>query len=185
MQPLKPAFVRCLCYRKPGGSRTTRASVSWRSFAAVEDSFLQRSFEWRLCLSQKSQNCVTKNKTTKKIELSSLVTQWVKDLVLLLLWLWLLQWCEFSHWPGNFHMPWAWSKKKKKYSQVRELTHGCSSYSGCSSRLTPTKRGTRHLFVLLLEWAFYFLSNVCDFQNSLIYAQYFYNRRVGLTPFCR
>ena len=122
MQPLKPAFVRCLCYRKPGGSRTTRASVSWRSFAAVEDSFLQRSFEWRLCLSQKSQNCVTKNKTTKKIELSSLVTQWVKDLVLLLLWLWLLQWCEFSHWPANFHMLWAWSKKKKKI-QPSQRTH--------------------------------------------------------------
>ena len=38
---------------------------------------------------------------------SSLVTQQVKDLVVLLLWLWLLLWSGFKSWPGNFLMPWT------------------------------------------------------------------------------
>ena len=38
---------------------------------------------------------------------SSLVTQWVKDLALSLLWL------GFNLWPGNF-MSWAWQKQKTK-----------------------------------------------------------------------
>ena len=33
------------------------------------------------------------------------LTQWVKDLVLSLLW------HGFEHWPGNFHMPWVGQKK--------------------------------------------------------------------------
>ena len=32
---------------------------------------------------------------------SSLVTQWVKDLALSLLWLWLLLWHVLDPWPGN------------------------------------------------------------------------------------
>ena len=28
----------------------------------------------------------------------------VKDLALSVQWLWLLLWCGFSFWPGNFHM---------------------------------------------------------------------------------
>ena len=38
--------------------------------------------------------------------------QWVKDLVLSLLWLGSLLWHEFNSWPRNFHIPWAWQKKK-------------------------------------------------------------------------
>ena len=37
----------------------------------------------------------------KKFSGSSLVAQWVKDLALSLLWLWLLLWCEFSPGPRN------------------------------------------------------------------------------------
>ena len=45
---------------------------------------------------------------------SSLVAQQVKDLALLLLWLWLLLWCRFDPWPGNLCMLWVWPKKKIK-----------------------------------------------------------------------
>ena len=37
--------------------------------------------------------------------------QWVKEPVLSLLWQ------RFDSWPGNFHMPWAWPKKKKNDSE--------------------------------------------------------------------
>ena len=42
------------------------------------------------------------------------MTQWVKDVMLFLLWLWLLLWCGFHPWPGNFLMPQEQQKKKKK-----------------------------------------------------------------------
>ena len=38
---------------------------------------------------------------------------WVKDLALSLQWPRLLLWHGFSPWPGNFHMPQEWQKKKK------------------------------------------------------------------------
>ena len=38
---------------------------------------------------------------------SSLVVQWIKDLVLSLLQLGSLLWRAFDAWPGNFCMPWA------------------------------------------------------------------------------
>ena len=38
------------------------------------------------------------------------MAQWVKDLLLSLLW------CGFNPWPRNFHMPQAQSKKKKESS---------------------------------------------------------------------
>ena len=38
----------------------------------------------------------------KNISGNSLVTQWVKDLVLSLQWLRLLLWCGFDPWPWNF-----------------------------------------------------------------------------------
>ena len=41
---------------------------------------------------------------------SSLVTQWVKDPALSLLWL------GFDAWPGNFHMPQVWPKKQTRKS---------------------------------------------------------------------
>ena len=45
---------------------------------------------------------------------SSLVAQWVKDLALLLLWLWSQLWRGFDLWHGNFRMPQGWPKKEKK-----------------------------------------------------------------------
>ena len=43
----------------------------------------------------------------------SFVAQWVKDLELSLLWLWLQLWSGFNSWPRNFCMPSVWQKKKK------------------------------------------------------------------------
>ena len=45
---------------------------------------------------------------------SCLVAKQIKDLALLLLWLWFLLWLGFNFWPGNFYMLWVQSKKKKK-----------------------------------------------------------------------
>ena len=42
------------------------------------------------------------------------VAQQVKDRVLSVQWLGSLLWCRFSPWPGNFHVPWVWTKKKPK-----------------------------------------------------------------------
>ena len=42
------------------------------------------------------------------------MAQWVKDPALPLQQLGWLLWCEFDPWPGNFHMPRVWQKKKKK-----------------------------------------------------------------------
>ena len=39
------------------------------------------------------------------------VAQWVKDLALSLLWLWLQLWHRFHPWPGNFHLPQVWPEK--------------------------------------------------------------------------
>ena len=39
---------------------------------------------------------------------------WIKDPVLLQLWYRLQMWLRFHPWPGNFHMPCLWPKKKKK-----------------------------------------------------------------------
>ena len=39
------------------------------------------------------------------------MTQWVKDPVLSLLWLWTLMWCGFSPWPRNLHMLWVQPSK--------------------------------------------------------------------------
>ena len=56
---------------------------------------------------------------------------WVKDLVVLWLWRrWQLQ-LRFDPWPGNFHMPWAWLKKKKiknNFKQVEKLGRLSSKY---------------------------------------------------------
>ena len=50
----------------------------------------------------------------KKKLRSPLVAQQVKDLVLSLLWLWLLLQRGFDPWARNVHMVQAWPKKKKK-----------------------------------------------------------------------
>ena len=50
----------------------------------------------------------------KKFTWSSLVEQWVKDLASSLLCFWSLLLLGFDPWPGNFHMPQAQPKKKKK-----------------------------------------------------------------------
>ena len=39
------------------------------------------------------------------------MAQWVKDLALSLLWLWLQLWHRFDPRPGNFCMPWVWPQK--------------------------------------------------------------------------
>ena len=48
------------------------------------------------------------------------MAQWVKDLVWFMLWLRPLLWCKFDPWPGNFHMPQVWPKRKK--SEVGEIS---------------------------------------------------------------
>ena len=45
------------------------------------------------------------------------MVQQVKDLVLSLLWLWVLLWHEFDPWPGNFHRPWAGPKNHNEMKQ--------------------------------------------------------------------
>ena len=47
-------------------------------------------------------------------ERSSLVVLWFKDLVFSLLWLRLLLWQEHKPQPRNFHLLWAWPKRKNK-----------------------------------------------------------------------
>ena len=42
------------------------------------------------------------------------MVQWVKDPALSLQGLGSLLWCMFDPWPGKFHMPWEYKKKKKK-----------------------------------------------------------------------
>ena len=43
----------------------------------------------------------------------------VKDLILSLLWLWLLLWHRFCSWPRNVHMSGAWLKTKTKRERKR------------------------------------------------------------------
>ena len=45
----------------------------------------------------------------------------VEDPALLPLWLGTMLWCQFDPWPGNFHMPWAWARKKKKKIGVQQI----------------------------------------------------------------
>ena len=51
---------------------------------------------------------------------SFLVAPWVKDLVLSLLWLWLLLWLGLDCWPGNFYKPWAQPKNKEQYFNLKK-----------------------------------------------------------------
>ena len=44
------------------------------------------------------------------LERSRHVVQWVKDLAVSLLWLWLQLWCGFDPWPRNLHMLEVWKK---------------------------------------------------------------------------
>ena len=55
------------------------------------------------------------------------MAQQVKDLVSLL-WLWLLLWWGLDPWSGNFHMPWARPKEKRKKNK-RERFKGNSEFS--------------------------------------------------------
>ena len=53
------------------------------------------------------------------------MAQRVKDLVVVLQWLWVTVWPEYDPWPRNFHMPWARPKhkmtKKRKFSVLFSL----------------------------------------------------------------
>ena len=54
------------------------------------------------------------------------MAQWVKDPGLSLLWLWLLLWCGFYLWPGNFCLPWVQPKQTKKNKQKNPKKVGWS-----------------------------------------------------------
>ena len=58
------------------------------------------------------------------------VAQWVKDLVLSLLWLCSMLWCGFNPWPGNVTMPPEWQKKKKKDLPNANVVFKNSFFSG-------------------------------------------------------
>ena len=57
--------------------------------------------------------------TNKKLRLSSLVVQWVKDPMLSLQELGLL--LGFDPWPGNLHMLWMQKKKKASHETWKEF----------------------------------------------------------------
>ena len=59
----------------------------------------------------------SRKRLSKPKKWSSLITQQVKDLVLLLQWLRLLLWHRFYPWPRNFHMPQVWTKNKNKQTK--------------------------------------------------------------------
>ena len=65
----------------------------------------------------------------KNYERSSLVVQWVKDLVLLVQQLRSLLWLGFNPLPRKFHMPWAQTKKKI----VKELLFWQANNLACHS----------------------------------------------------
>ena len=48
------------------------------------------------------------------------MAQQIKDMVLSLLWLWLLLWYGFHPWPRNFCMPQAQPKKKRYVSGIKK-----------------------------------------------------------------
>ena len=48
--------------------------------------------------------------------------QWVKDPVLLQLWCRSQMWLGLDPWPRNFHMPWAWPKRKTKTKKMPTRT---------------------------------------------------------------
>ena len=70
--------------------------------------------------SMMSKNLFVKFQFTKSG--SSLEAQWVKDLVLSLLWLGSQLWYEFDPWPGNFMM----QDGKKKCVKIFLLSRMCS-----------------------------------------------------------
>lgn len=47
------------------------------------------------------------------------MAQWVKELVVLLLWLWLRLWYKFYPWPRNVHMPWPRPRKPTKQTRTQ------------------------------------------------------------------
>ena len=55
---------------------------------------------------------------------SSLVAQWVKGLVLSLLWLWLLLWHKFDPWLGKFCMPWVQQQQQKSWVEHEDRVGG-------------------------------------------------------------
>ena len=62
------------------------------------------------------------------------MAQCIKDLSLSLLWLWLLLWCGFDPWPGNFRMlPKEKRKeKKRKEKKIVEAKEGIQKNYMCT-----------------------------------------------------
>ena len=59
------------------------------------------------------------------------MVQLVKDLMLSLKWFGSMLCCGFDPWPGNFHIPKEWGKKKKKKKRKREKDKGKINYTCC------------------------------------------------------
>ena len=55
-----------------------------------------------------------RKKKEKRKKMNSPVVQRIKDMVLSLQQLGSLLWLKFDPWSGNFHVPRAWTKEKKK-----------------------------------------------------------------------
>ena len=104
----------------------------------------------------------------KKKKWSSLVVQWIKDLVLSLLWLRLLLWHRFNPWPRNFHMPWMHPKRKKSSCMVVVYTLPDSS-SICSPRRTK------------LDFFFFFW---CWWRNKSVFNYFCWLSAYWLTFMC-
>ena len=81
---------------------------------------------------------------------SSLVTQWVKDPVLLQLWQrWQLQ-LGFDPWPGNFHTLWVQLEKKKKKERKKDTDSRQNSVSLSEARKYQAHKRLGYFFFFLI-----------------------------------
>ena len=73
---------------------------------------------------------------------------WVKDLALSLLWLGSQLWRGLDPWPGNFHMPWTWQKKKEGRKEKGKKERK-------KIKMGVWKQETQYLSMLALKLSFY------------------------------
>ena len=107
-----PVIRQCLLYPSSASEESDKSQ-------------LKQNLEFQ----KKINNCSSCNQ--KSLIRNSLVTQWVKDLVLSLLW------CGFDPWPRNFHLLPAQSKKKKQKTKNHH-----SSYQEPGNCKTEWKKKT-------------------------------------------